>query len=122
MSNNLTLDTLHSGEYLGFTYTPNTALGTGGTVEIYGNKIEGRIVVNTGTGSSGNTACRINFTEEFVFDTDILNIPIRSSDGKFFFVDSAGIDATGFDIFSKDLWDDNTSYEFKYFIIAHVNP
>jgi hypothetical protein len=102
------------------TATPNSALGTGGTVEIYGNLLSGRIMVTTGVGSSGHTACRINFPSGNGLGTDEANIFIRSSDNKFFFVDSAGVDSTGFDIYAKDLWNDNTSYEFRYTIISHV--
>jgi len=118
--NTLSLDKLESGEHLEMTYTANTALGTNGTVEIYGNLFTGRIVVNTGANSSGNTPCRINFPEGNGLGTDNADVRLRSSDGKFFNVCDAGTDATGFDIYSKELWEDNTSYEFRYTITAHI--
>lgn len=118
--NILSLDKLESGEHLEMTFTPNTALGTGGNVEIYGNLLSGRIVVNTGVGSSGYVPCRINFPEGNGLGTDDSNIIIQSSDGGFFNVRAIGVDSTGFDIVSEQLWEDNASYEFRYFIVSHV--
>jgi len=118
--NTLSLDKLESGEHLEMTYTDNTALGTGGTVEIYGNLFTGRIVVNTGINSSGHTACRINFPDGNGLGTDNVDIRLRSSDCQFFNVCAAGADSTGFDIYAEQLWEDNKTYEFRYFITAHI--
>ncbi len=120
MNNTITLDALCSGELLEMTSTPNTALGEGGSIEIYGNKLAGHIVVNTGCNSSGKTACTINFPEGNGLGTDVANVFIESNDGKFFQVVAQAVDSNGFEIYSKELWEDNTSYEFKYFIVAHI--
>jgi len=118
--NTLTLDKLHSGELLNMTHTAMGALGEDGNVEIYGNLLEGRIVINTGLNSTGKTPCRINFPEEFNLGTDNATVFIQSNDGRFFDVVAQAVEGNGFEILSKELWDDNASYEFKYFIISHV--
>jgi len=118
--NELTLDALYSGELLTMTFNPNTALGTSGTVNIYGNKLAGRIVITTGTGSDGFTVGTVLFPEGNGLATDNAFVFIESLDGKFFQVAQGETTTNGFEIVSKELWQDNTTYEFKYFIISHV--
>lgn len=118
--NNLTLDSLYRGEDLAFTYTAMDALGTGGTIQITGNKLAGRISVQTGTGSSTQALARINFPENNAFDTDNLRVMLFPNDTKFFQAIAIGIEGNGFEIYSKELWDDNTNYEFNYLIVAKL--
>lgn len=118
--NILTLDKLYLGDNIAFTYQPFSALGTGGTVEVYGNAVSGRIVINTGTGCTGNTPCAILFPVGQEYPTDNLKIFIQGSNGTFKVVQSAGVAGNYFEIYSLDAWTDSTSYEFNYFIIAHI--
>lgn len=118
--NTLTLDSLYRGENLAFTYTQMDALGTGGTVEITGNKLAGRISIQTGTGSSGKTVARILFPENNFFDTDNIQVMLFPNDNKFFQVVPQGVEGNGFEIYSKELWDDNSNYEFNYLIVAKL--
>jgi len=115
----LTLDSLYRNDNLTITTTPNTALGTGGVVAINGNALAGRITITTGTGSYGHTVCNVYFPST-TFTTDDLLIDIWSTDGKFFQVVAQGVQANYFDIYSKDLWEDNMTYEFAYTIVAKV--
>lgn len=114
----LTLDSLYRCDNIAMTYTSMDALGVGGTVTIYGNKLAGRIAVQTGTGSTGKTLCRVLFPEGNTFDTDNLRVMLFANDAQFFQVVAQGVEGNGFEIYSKDLWNDNTSYEFNYLIIA----
>ena len=116
----LALDKLYRTDNIGFTYQPFSALGTGGTVEIYGNEMSGRIVVNTGTGSTGNTACSIIFPVGKEYPTDNISVFIDGRAGTFQRVQAAGEAGNYFEIYSPDTWADNTTYEFKYFIVAHI--
>ena len=116
----ITLDTLYRGEDLNITYTAMDALGEGGWVEVTGNKLAGRISVQTGVGSSGKTVARILFPEGNTFDTDNLRVMLFPNDNKFFQVVPQGVEGNGFEIYSKELWDDNSNYEFNYLIVAKL--
>lgn len=110
----INMSDLISNGNIQFTYTANTGLGDGGNVEIYGDKMCGRIVVNTGTDCDGLTACRINTPEGDNFASDAIQVNLWDSIGTFFEVVAQGEDSNGFDIYAKNAWQDNTSYEFKY--------
>lgn len=120
MQNEITLDQLNSGENISFTYTPMDGLGTGGTVEVYGNKLCGRIAVNTGSNCEGRNLCRINLPEGENYGTDTIRVFIQSTQGDFFQVVAQGREGNGFDIYSKELWESNRSYDFEYFVIARI--
>ena len=120
MENSITLNALYSGDLLEMTFNSNTALGTGGTVEIYGNKLAGRIVITTGIGSSGHTIGKVLFPEGNGLATDNAFVFIDSNDGKFFQVTAQAVESNGFEIYAKELWEDSMTYEFKYFIVAHI--
>jgi len=116
--NSLTLDELYRGSNIAMTYSPMDGLGVGGTVTIYGNKLGGRISVQTGIGCSTKTLCRVLFPEGNPFDTDNLTIILKSADTKFFDVVQQGVEANGFEIYAENDWSDSTSYEFNYIIVA----
>ena len=119
MENSITLDSLYRGENNAMTYTAMDGLGSGGSITIYGNKFAGRIAVQTGTGCDTKTLCRVLFPENF--DTDVLQVMLFPNDAKFFQVVPQGVEANGFEIYSKDDWEDSTAYEFNYMIIAELD-
>lgn len=118
MTNSITLDKLASGNFNeSITYIGKPALGDGEVI-INGNLLSGKIKVHTGNGSTGYFPARIVFPEDS-FDTDNLFINIFSCDDRFFDVKASEVSKDGFNIISKDLWDDQDIYEFKYLIVSN---
>lgn len=114
----LTIDVVYSGSDLEITATPLTALGTGGTATVTGNLTNGRIDITTGVGGYGKTPCRINLPTGL--NTDNVTVFLQSYAGEFIQVRPIAVEGNGFEIESKEDWLENSYYQFRYFIISHV--
>lgn len=99
------------------TITPNVNLNAE-ACQIEGNKLNGRITLVTGNNSVDGTLCRVSATDEGGgYGTDSVNVfPQQRAGTPFIQVMPAGEDSSGWEVFTEDLLQANSTYVFNYHV------